>query len=297
MLCLESSIKQIKKPDTYLKEQKIKYKNLDEMLEDLDVFESKTKDICCAIGFNAIRKFYDITYIRLGGISMIQDYVCKREKIDIVYDILKDLDYEEVENPFVIKVICENGKEEILNSSPEEKIFKKRNSDAYIAIFLENSIYYKVRGRKIIEEKIIMPKNAEIFTILYKIYRYNKKDFTDLIFLFLESGEVFSKINEDNLKEFILDYSRAAKINKKEIIKVLYKNLNNLMENINKIKTYTVLIHTMPRLSLEDYGIQFIEKSLYLYFSSLMLEKGDRPFENYKELERIRSIIEKLNNY
>ncbi|MEM4511603.1 MAG: hypothetical protein QXD25_02215, partial [Nanopusillaceae archaeon] len=86
MLCLESSVKQIKKPDTYLKEQKIKYKNLDEMLEDLDVFESKTKDICCAIGFNAIRKFYDITYIRLGGISMIQDYVCKREKIDIVYD-------------------------------------------------------------------------------------------------------------------------------------------------------------------------------------------------------------------
>ncbi|MEM4511654.1 MAG: hypothetical protein QXD25_02475, partial [Nanopusillaceae archaeon] len=96
---------------------------------------------------------------------------------------------------------------------------------------------------------------------------------------------------------FILDYSRAAKINKKEIIKVLYKNLNNLMENINKIKTYTVLIHTMPRLSLEDYGIQFIEKSLYLYFSSLILRKGDRPFENYKELERIRSIIEKLNNY
>lgn len=69
-------------------------------------------------------------------------------------ELLQNMRYEEIGNSFIIEIECDDSKREILNSCLKEKIFRKRLSDSevYMSIFLENAIYYRIRGRKSLEK-------------------------------------------------------------------------------------------------------------------------------------------------
>lgn len=298
MLCLDSYIKEVKKQNINLHEKRISSQFLDKILRDLDIFEEKTREICYPLGFNAIRKYYSRFFFNISDFSAIQDYVCRRENIEIAYNVLKELGYKQVENPFIIEVKCGDGKEVILNSCPEEKVFlKKENSlENYITIFPENAKYYKIKGKQIVEENIILPENPVTFTILYKLYRYNKKDFTDLMFLILESPEVFEEMKEFDIKNFVLKYSKAAGIEEKILVDNLYKNLNNLYDNLEKIRNYYEIVKKGCCYSLESFGISFSNKYFSIYLLLLFLNKKEKIFLGYEQIKRILEIIKKVEN-
>ncbi|MEM4571379.1 MAG: hypothetical protein QW038_02065 [Nanopusillaceae archaeon] len=294
MLCLDSSIKHIKKKGIDLHDKKIYGKNLDLIIEELSIFESKTKDLCYPIGINALRKNYNINYLKISGMSAIQDYVCRRENIEYIYNVLKELGYNEIENPFIIEVECENRKIEVLSSCSEEKVFKK--DEIYIAIFPERSIYYKIKGRKILEETIIIPKDAEKFTIFSKILRYNKKDFTDIIFLALESGNIFNKIDEKDVLNFVFDYSEAARLDRRDLINQLYLNLVDLLDNLERIIEYRNRIFSSCCYSPNDFNVSFVTDALNLYlFNVFNTKKEHELLIGYSELKRIMEIIKNIN--
>lgn len=295
MLCSNSYVKEIKKLNIDLHDKKINTNYLDKILEDLSRFESETKDICFPIGFNSIRNYYSKSYLQILGFSVVQDYVCRKDKLDIVYRTLENLGYKEIENPFLIEVRCGDGKVELLNSCPEEKVFiKKENGlENYIAIFPENSKYYKVKGKKIIEETIILPEDPRKLTILHKLYRFNIKDFTDLLFLSLEYPKSFEEIEERDITNFISTYSRLVNVKEEEIRYKIQNNLANLISSLEKIRKYRDLIKKRCCFSLEELGVSFSDKKIILHLYTLFLSKGEELFSGYKELERILKIVKK----
>lgn len=296
MFCSDSYVKEVKKKNIDIHNKKINTEVLDEILKDLDEFESKTKNMCFPVGFNSIRNYYNRLYLQISKFSIIQNYICKRDGLEIAYKVIESLGYKEVENPFIIEIKCGDGKIEILNSCPEEKVFIKRGNglENYIAIFPENSKYFKVKGKKIIEEKMILPEDSRKFTVLYKLYRFNTRDFTDLLFLNLEYPKIFEEIDEKELNNFISTYSRLINIREEEMIQRIQSNLINLISNLEKIKKYRYIIKERCCSSFEDFDIPFSDKNLVLYLYYLFLSKKDEElFSGYRELDRILKIIKK----